>query len=140
MILEGDSTDAKEKELRNKMQQMGLFGTLVLRGPLVEGLASFFLKEFVTLPRIGARDFRSQDKMDKDNGLTLSPEEEWRQARLKQEKADGVLWSAARVRGCTVVKFGARTVEGGRFFIGSMTKQEGSISRFFGDDSAMCVR
>jgi urease accessory protein len=140
VILEGDSTDAKEKELRNKMQQMGLFGTLVLRGPLVEGLASFFLKEFVTLPRIGARDFRSQDKMDKDNGLTLSPEEEWRQARLKQEKADGVLWSAARVRGCTVVKFGARTVEGGRFFIGSMTKQEGSISRFFGDDSAMCVR
>jgi urease accessory protein len=140
VILEGDAIDAKEKELRNKMQQMGIFGTLVLRGPLVEGLASFFLQEFATLPRIGAQDFRSQDKMDKDNRLTLSPEEEWRQARLKQEKADDVLWSAARVRGCTVVKFGARTVEGGRLFIGSMLEQEGSITQLFGGDSTMCVR
>jgi urease accessory protein len=126
--------------LRNKLQQTGIFGTLVLRGPLVEGLAAFILAEFAALPRIGARDFRSQDKMDKDNGLMLSPEKNWRQARLKQEEADSVLWSAARVRGCTVVKFGTRTVEGGRLWIGNLLKQDGSVSRLFGDDSTMCVR
>ena len=86
IILEGDSLHSKDKELRNKMQKMGIFGTLVLRGPLVESLAAFFLTEFAALPRIGARDFRSRAKMDKDDGLTLSPEEAWRQARLNQEK------------------------------------------------------
>jgi urease accessory protein len=78
--------------------------------------------------------------VDKDNGITLSPQEIWKQARLKQEKADSILWSAARVRGCTVVKFGARTVEGGRHWIGNILKQERSIARVFGDDSIMCVR
>jgi urease accessory protein len=140
VILEENNSDPKEKALRNKMQQMGIFGTLVLRGPLLEDLAAFVLAEFASLPRIGARDFRSQDKMDKDHGLTLSPEENWRQTRLEQEKADSVLWSAAKVRGCTVVKFGARTVEGGRLWIGNLLKREGSISRLFGDDSTMCVR
>jgi urease accessory protein len=140
VILEGDAIDVKEKELRNKMQQMGIFGTLVLKGPLVQGLAAFFLAEFAALPRIGARDFRSQEKVDKDDGLTLSREERWRQGRLKQEKGDSVLWSAAKVRGCTVVKFGARTVEGGRHWIGSVLKQDGSISGHFGEDSTMCVR
>jgi len=70
----------------------------------------------------------------------LSARESWRISRLKQEKEDELLWSAAKVRGCTVVKFGARTVEGGRTWIGSMIKQEGSISDHFGDESTMCIR
>jgi len=140
VILEGDASDSTGKELRNKMQQMGIFGTLVLRGPLVQDLATFFLTEFAVLPRIGARDFRSQEKVDKDKGVTLSQEESWRQARLKQEKADSILWSAASVRGCTVVKFGARTVEGGRHWIGNILKQERSIARVFGEESNMCIR
>jgi len=138
--LEGDSAYLKENELKKKMQSMGIFGTLVLKGPLVENLAVFFLAEFASLPRIGARDFRSQDKMDKDGGLALSLEENWRQSRLKQEKEDDLLWSAAKVRGCTVVKFGARTVEGGRTWVGNMLKQNGSVSSLFGDESTMCVR
>ena len=140
LILAGDRADFKKKGLREKMQHMGIFGTLVLRGPLVEGLAAFILNEFATLPRIGGRDFRSQERMNEDSGITLSLDEKWRQARLAQEKADTVLWSAARVRGCTVVKFGARTVEGGRVFIGNLIKQEGSISQIFGEDSILCIR
>jgi len=140
VILEGDARDVSEKDLRKRMQGMGIFGTLVLKGPLTDCLAAFFLGEFAALPRIGARDFRSQDKMDEDNGIVQSREESWRQSRLKQEKQDGVLWSAAKVRGCTVVKFGARTVEGGRTFIGSMLKEEGSIGKHFGSEATMCVR
>lgn len=140
VILAGDLADSKDKGLRKKMQQMGIFGTLVLRGPLVEGLAAFILNEFATIPRIGARDFRSQDKMNEDSEITLSLDEKWRQARLAQEKADTVLWSAARLRDCTVVKFGARTVEGGRVFIGNLIKQEGSIIQIFGEDSILCIR
>lgn len=122
------------------MQNLDIFGTLVLRGPLVQELADFFMAEFAALPRIGARDFRSQAKMDKESKIVLPPRELWRKGRLEQEKSDGIWWSAAKVRGCTVVKFGAHTVEGGRTFIGSMLKEEGSIARNFGDDATMCVR
>lgn len=130
----------KENSVRGKMQGLGIFGTLVLRGPLMEKLAVFFLEEFAALPRIGSRDFRSQDMKDKDSTLVLAPREARRKDRLEQEVADSVLWSAAKVRGCTVIKFGARTVEGGRMWIGGMFKDEGSISHCFGEDALMCVR
>ncbi|KUJ09958.1 urease accessory protein-like protein UreD [Mollisia scopiformis] len=140
VILERESLDSSIQDLRKKMNGMGIFGTLVLRGPLVETLAAFFMSEFAALPRIGARDFRSQDRKQKDDQIGISREEAWRYSRLNQEKEDGVLWSAAKVRGCIVVKFGARTVEGGRNWIGSMLKEDGSILSNFGEDAAMCVR
>lgn len=140
VLLDGVAMDPKNKSLRKKMHGLEIFGTLVLKGPLVDSLAAFFLSEFAVLPRIGARDFRSQDMKDQDDTVVLSPRESWRKARLVQETADKVLWSAAKVRGCTVVKFGARTVEAGRVWIGSMIKEEGSISQNFGDDATMCVR
>ncbi|KAK6581589.1 hypothetical protein PZA11_006280 [Diplocarpon coronariae] len=140
VILEGDVPGAAGKHLRNKMKELGIFGTLVLHGPLTEPLSSFFLAEFSSLPQIGAQDFRSPERMDRDSGNIQSKQESWRASRLKQEKIDGVLWSAARIRGCTVIKFGARTVEGGRKWIGGMIKEEGSVAAEFGDDSTMCVR
>lgn len=140
VILERETPDSTIQYLRKKMNGMGIFGTLVLRGPMMEALAAFFMSEFAALPRIGARDFRSQDRKEKDDKLDVSREQAWRYSRLIQEKEDGVLWSAARVRGCTVVKFGARTVEGGRNWIGSMLKENGSIASSFGEDATMCVR
>ena len=140
VILDSSSTETKGLTIKDKMQGMDIFGTLVLRGPNVEAAAAFFLSEFAALPRIGARDFRSQDMKDIDSMTVLSHQESWRKARLSQELADGVLWSAAKVRGCAVVKFGASTVEGARSWIGGMLKEEGSISHNFGEDAMMCVR
>lgn len=140
VLLDGVAMDSTENVLRKKMQGLGIFGTLVLKGPLMESLAAFFLSEFSALPRIGARDFRSQDMKDHDSTLVLSPQDSWRTSRLMQEMEDKVLWSAAKVRGCTVVKVGALTVEGGRRWLGSMIKEEGSVSQHFGEDATMCVR
>ena len=140
VFLEGDTPDQTSLSLKKKMQGLGLFGTLILRGTLVEPLAAFFMAEFAALPRIGARDFRSEEDMAEDGKVELSPQAAWRARRLKQEKVDGILWSAAKVRGCVVVKFGAWSVEGGRTWIGSMINEEGSIKRVFGDDALMCVR
>jgi urease accessory protein len=140
VLLKGDRVDGQEKALKKRMNGLGIFGTLVMRGPLVEDLAAFFLAEFVALPRIGAQDFRSQERRDEDSGIVLTSRELWRGARLKQETEDGLLWSAAKIRGCTVVKFGARTVEGGRTWIGSMIKEENSVERQFGEASLMCIR
>ncbi|CZR65208.1 related to urease accessory protein UreD [Phialocephala subalpina] len=140
VILEREALDGTIQDLRKKMHGMGIFGTLVLRGPLMEALAAFFMSEFAALPRIGARDFRSQDRKETDDKAGLSQQETWRYSRLSQEKEAGVLWSVAKVRGCIVVKFGARTVEGSRDWIGSMLKEEGSVVSHFGEDAAMCVR
>ena len=140
VFLEGDTSEQSSMSLKKKMQGLGLFGTLILKGALVEPLAAFFMTEFSSLPRIGARDFRSEQAMVEDGKVELSPQAAWRARRLKQENVDGILWSAAKVRTCTVVKFGARSVEGGRTWIGSMIKEESSIERVFGDDALMCIR
>lgn len=140
VFLDGDALGDNEKQLKKKMQGLGIFGTLILKGPLVQAFADFCIAEFAALPRIGSRDFRSQATKDEENEVPLSRQERWRNARLSQEKEDRLLWSAARIRGCTVIKFGARTVEGGRNWIGAMIKEEGSIETNFGDDSMMCIR
>ncbi|KUI71579.1 hypothetical protein VM1G_07132 [Cytospora mali] len=128
------------KDLKSTMHGLGIFGTLILRGPLMKSLGDFFLAEFAALPRIGARDWRTEearklaeDEEDKD------PYEVWRTERLRMERDEKILWSAASVRGCVVVKFGAATVEAGRMWIGSMLVKEESIAENFGDQALMCV-
>lgn len=140
VILCNESSESVDKSLKLKMHGLTLFGTLFLRGPLVDSLATFFMEEFAALPRIGARDFRSAKDISDAAEAGLSGRNAWRAARLEQEKEDGILWSAAAVRGCTVVKFGSRTVEGGRNWVGNMLKYEGCIDRVFGYEAMMCVR
>lgn len=128
------------RNLRENMHGNGIFGTLILCGPLLKALGAFFLAEFAALPRIGARDWRSdQVKKDEDSQIK-EPHEAWRSKRLALEREGKILWSAANVRGCVVVKFGAATVEGGRMWIGSMLTKEGTVAQGFGDQALMCVR
>ncbi|ORY71813.1 UreD urease accessory protein [Pseudomassariella vexata] len=138
VILDGSPKAARSKHLRDTMHGHAVFGTLLLRGPLTNSLGNFFLSEFAALPRLGARDFRTAK--EKEEAAEHSPLERWRALRLKKETQDQVLWSAANVRGCVVVKFGAATVEAGRNWIGSMLLYEGSVCDDFGDDALMCVR
>lgn len=140
ILLQGGSSGTMDVDLKMKMQGLGIFGTLFLKGPLVDQLAQFFLAEFSKLPRIGARDFRSQERIKAEDSKSLPRKELWRIARLKQEKEDNLLWSVAQARGCTVVKFGARTVEGGRVWLKEMIKEDGSIADEFGEDATMCIR
>ncbi|KAM7201457.1 UreD urease accessory domain containing protein [Rhypophila sp. PSN 637] len=138
VILDGNQTSSHLKTLRESMQSMGVIGTLLLRGPLTKTLGDFFLSEFAALPRLGARDFRSEDAKRADNDA-MSPLERWRSDRLKMEKDSKLLWSAANVRGCVVVKFGAPAVEAGRLWIGSMLSYEGSVAHNFGNKALMCL-
>lgn len=135
------SLSAAASDLRSTMHGLGIFGTLILRGPLTRTLGDFFVAEFAALPRIGARDWRTDEarKLAEDEGAR-DPHVAWREERLEMERRDKVLWSAASVRGCVVVKFGAPTVEAGRMWIGSMLSKEGSVEEHFGDQALMCVR
>ncbi|KAH8600071.1 urease accessory protein-like protein UreD [Bisporella sp. PMI_857] len=140
VMLEGGSPTNRGQSLKNRMQDLAIFGTLILRGPLVKTLSSFFLSEFAAMPRLKAQDFRSQARIDRDSKTQPSKHKLWRKNRLQYEKEYGVLWSAANIRGCTVVKFGSRAVEGARVWLGTMIKEEGSIEKHFGDDAVMCVK
>ncbi|KAM0204340.1 hypothetical protein ACHAPA_007735 [Fusarium lateritium] len=139
IILSREASKSVGRTLPEMMQHMAISGTLILRGAKTRSLGEFFQEEFAALPRIGARDFRSPEAMAQEN-TDISDIERWRLHRLKEEKEGGVLWSAANVRGCVVVKFGAKTVEAGRDWIGSMIIREGSIASEFGDKALMCLR
>ncbi|KAK8100902.1 urease accessory protein ureD-like [Apiospora kogelbergensis] len=138
VLLDGTPKSAHTMPLREAMHGHAIFGTLILRGPLTNSLGEFFRTEFSALPRIGARDFRTTEERQKS--AERSALERWRATRIQQESQDGVLWSAANVRSCMVIKFGAATVEAGRNWIGSMLAQEASLERNFGEDALLCVR
>ncbi|KAI1827923.1 UreD-domain-containing protein [Xylaria intraflava] len=140
IILDGETRSTQIQTLPASMYEHAVVGTLILRGPMMRKVGEFFLSEFEAQPRLGARDFRNTETREKDAAATLLPIESWRATRLAQEKESNLLWSAASVRGCVIVKFGAATVEGGRSWIGSMLLQEGSIEREFGEQALMCVR
>lgn len=140
VVLDSRRPHPQMPTLRESMQGTGVVGTLVLRGPLMKSLGQFFLDEFAALPRLGARDFRSDDATRAAGEASLSPREKWRADRLRAERENRLLWSAARVRGCVVVKFAAPAVEAGQLWIGSMLAEEGSISQHFGDHALWCVR
>lgn len=132
-----------------KMDHHGIFGTLVLLGPLLTSLGAFFLSEFALLPRIGGRDWGDGPTASHHIHPTSNAEaaesekirlEQWRSQRWKTEKQDGVLWTAVRVRACVVVKFAAREVEGVRAWLGAMWREEGTVGREFGEGGLMCVR
>ncbi|MCJ1247722.1 hypothetical protein MMC30_004937 [Trapelia coarctata] len=129
-----------------KMDNLGVFGTLVLLGPLFTSLGDFFMEEFKLLPRIGGRDWGDKQTVQEvENRSTHLAEEQqrrahWRLSRISAEKAGQVLWTAARVRGCVVVKFVAREVEGARMWLGSMWREEGTVGREFGEGGLMCLR
>lgn len=117
----------------------GVFGTLLLYGPLFVPLSRFFLEEFITLPRIGERNWNDPD--GKGNTDILSARQRWKNSRVAREKADGVLWTAAEVRGgVTVVKFSAREVEGARAWMGEILREEGSVGMEFGERGLMFLR
>lgn len=142
VILESRQAHAEMKSLRESMHSLGVVGTLVLRGPLMKKLGDFFLAEFSALPRLGARDWRSDEARARGEAMRdqMSPHERWRVQRLAKESNTKLLWSAARVRGCVVVKFGASAVEASREWLGAMLGYEGSILDIFGDHAMLCLK
>ncbi|KAK7517247.1 UreD urease accessory protein-domain-containing protein [Phyllosticta citriasiana] len=129
-------------DVLGRMDGLAAVGTLVLCGPVFVALGAFFMDEFAALPRIGAKSWSSgaAAAAPGDFESELSGQEKWRADRLRQEAADGVLWTAANVRGSVLVKVGAKTVEGARSWLGGMIKREGSVEREFGEGALLCLK
>ncbi|KAF4551318.1 Hypothetical protein D9617_14g077760 [Elsinoe fawcettii] len=130
-----ESNDLQYPSYAKQMHQQGVFGTLILFGPLTSLLATFFHNEFKLIPRIGGRKWDGSD-----DGQEPTEEEVRRELRQRQEAADGLLWSVASLRGCTVIKFGAREVEGGKRWLKTMLESDGSAIRHYGERALLCLK
>lgn len=117
-----------------RMDGYSVFGTLIIRGPVFSSLSQFLVEEFEALPRIGGRNWEDAIEVE------LTPREQWRAKRIKREKDDGVIWSAAKVRDFVLVKFASREVEGSRHWLRDMIQEDGTIPRAFGEQAGLCLK
>jgi urease accessory protein len=129
-----DKHGRTDMPLSERMDSYSVFGTLIIRGPIFASLAQYFLDEFEALPRIGGRDWGDGAQPE------LSPKEHRRVSRQQQEKVDGLIWSAANVRGFVLVKFASRAVEGSRHWLRDMLKEEDSVLKYFGERALLCLK
>jgi urease accessory protein len=129
-----DKHGRTEMALSSRMDGYSVFGTLIIRGSVFSSLAQFFLNEFEALPRIGGRNWGDTVQPD------LTPKEQRQHDRQQREKVDGLVWSAANVRGFVLVKFASREVEGSRNWIRDMIKEDGSVLEAFGERAILCLK
>lgn len=152
-------------DLSAKTDGKGILGTLIICGPLFKSLAEFFMKEFKSLPRIGAKNWNRTPAPRTPNVRSPMIREEQedgpedyfgqkstsasasgaapttpRARQRKEEETEGLLWTAAQVRGFVLVKFGAAEVDGARRWLGGMLKREGTVEREFGHQATLCLR
>ncbi len=135
VILSDSKQRGQENGLLEKTDGMGVFGTLILSGPIFERLGEYFMNEFSGQSRIGAKSW-TVDGSEEER----SPEGQRRDQRQVQEQADALLWTAAYVRGFVLIKFGAREVDGARKWLAAMIRQEGSVEKEFGHQALFCLR
>ena len=129
-----DQRGCIDTTFKSKVNGLGTFGTLILRGNLFDNLGQYFLDEFRQLPRIGGRIWESSGKEVVEHTAIE------RNSRHQMETEDGLLWTAAASRGNVVVKFGARGAEGARKWLGHMLRSEGTIESAFGERALLCLR
>lgn len=126
-----------EGHVARKMEDVAVYGTLTLYGPSFMHLGRFFMDEFKLLPRIGGRKWDSGSESGDDE---VEPSSAWRAERNRKESANGLLWSAASVRDCVVVKFGAPTLEAARSWLNNMLSEEKTLVTHFGERALLCLR
>jgi urease accessory protein len=123
------------KDIKARVDGLGIMCTLILAGPVFKKLSDFFTKEFNDMPRIGEKKWDDTEEV----APSLNSFEGRRKIRQQQEKSDGVLWTVAKVRNFTLVKFGTRNVEGAKRWLKTMIHEDGSVEQEFGDRSIISL-
>ncbi|EXJ94246.1 hypothetical protein A1O1_02639 [Capronia coronata CBS 617.96] len=120
--------------LLDKADNMGVFGTLIVYGSIFKHLADFLVQEFSNQPRIGAKNWAANDS------TTQSENAKEVELSRQREQQDGLLWTAATVRGFVLVKFGATELDGARRWLGGLLRKEGTVEKMFGHQALLCLR
>lgn len=117
--------------LKERMERLGVFGTVIIRGPLFESLGKHFLDEYTRQPRVGNKKWSRRSD--------IASEEEEDEA-LVQDLRENLTWTATSVRGFVVVRFGATTVEYARHWLRGVLTSEGTVEREFGKRYLFCLQ
>ena len=123
--------------LIDKTNELGVFGTLIIYGSQFKSLGQFFVERFSKQPRIGAKNFAAEDQPKSSTSQTHEAAEDIQRAI---EHHDGLLWTAANIRGFVLVKFGAKEIDGARRWLGRMLRGEGCVEKHFGHQALICLR
>ncbi|KIX08213.1 uncharacterized protein Z518_02869 [Rhinocladiella mackenziei CBS 650.93] len=115
--------------LIDKSNNMGIFGTLIVYGPVFNRLGEFLIREFTNQPRIGAKNWATTGERVKQ--AEMAPE---------REQRDGLLWTVSNTRGFVLLKFGAKELDEARRWLGSLLRQEGTAEMVFGHQALICLR
>lgn len=118
--------------LAQKTKNMGIFGTLIVYGPMFNELGKFIMQEFSAQPRLGAKVWDSRQVKTGAKGV-VEPSQ-------AVEDSDGLLWTAANVRGFVLVKFGSTEVDGARRWLRDLLQRQGTVETEFGQQSLLCLR
>lgn len=116
-----DETSSTKRSYKNEMDSLGVFGTLVIRGPMFRALSDFFLAEFARLPRIRANG-KLHEPVDLHSGESVKT------------------WTAASVRGSVIVKFGAPDIDVAKRWLKDMLLRDGTVEKEFGARSLLCLQ
>ncbi|KAJ5375569.1 hypothetical protein N7517_007575 [Penicillium concentricum] len=115
-----DETSSTKQNYKNEMDDLGVFGTLIIRGTMFRALGDFFLAEFSRLPRIRTNG-KLHEQADLHSGESVKT------------------WTAASVRGSVIVKFGSRDVDAAKRWLRNILLQDGTVGREFGERSLLCL-
>lgn len=115
-----------DQDPREEMYNLGVFGTIIVKGPMFRGLSKAFLDEFSHLPRVGTT-----------TRMNTQP-----QASSMDQKrgTSNVTWTAASIRGFVIVKFGAREIDEVKRWLRGLLVKDGTVAREFGEHAMMCLR
>lgn len=125
--------------LTARMHGMAIIGTFILFGQQYSALMQFMLNEFKLQPRVGGRTWESESTGDGTHKQHRDAQQTWRDARHTREQHNGLLWSAAHIRGVVVVKFCAKELEHARQWLRDMLEAEGTVVRHFGERALLCL-
>ena len=116
---------------RDAMDDLGVFGTLIIRGPVFHKLGRFFMQQFASLPRIQGKP-NSGPKPNPSDKAEASPPSARPTSRLT--------WSATAIRGFVMVKFGAEEVDEAKRWLREMLRSDGTVEQEFGQHSLLCLQ
>ncbi|CAI7564697.1 unnamed protein product [Penicillium viridicatum] len=116
-----DEESSTKRSYKNQMDSLGVFGTLIIRGPMFRALGDFFLAEFSRLRRIRANG-KLHEPVDLHSGESVKT------------------WTAASVRGSVIVKFGAPDVDAAKHWLRGMLLRDGTVQKEFGARSLLCLQ
>lgn len=119
------------QSIAERMRDLSVYGTVVIKGDIFESLGQLFLSQFACLPRVGAKQRASASEMqssEEAHGVKLS------------KGATEVIWTATSARNFVVVRFGAKTVEQARNWLREVFIQDGTVQREFGQRCLFCLR